>query len=60
MNNKGNFIQGVFSELRKVTWPTRKEAINYVIAVLAISIITAALLGGLDWVYELILNKFVF
>jgi preprotein translocase subunit SecE len=60
MNNKENFIQSVFSELKKVTWPTRRETINYVIAVLVISIVTAAILGGLDWVYELLLNKFVF
>jgi len=60
MNNKENFMQGVFSEMRKVTWPTKKETINYVVAVLVISVLTAALLGGLDWLYELILKKFVF
>jgi preprotein translocase subunit SecE len=40
------------SELRKVTWPTREEALRLTYVVIALSIVMGALLGGVD----LILN----
>ena len=54
MNNKGNFVQGIFKELRKVTWPTRKETIKYVINVIFFSFVVAMILGLLDLVFFLI------
>jgi preprotein translocase subunit SecE len=40
------------SELRKVTWPTREEAIRLTYVVIGLSIVMGALLGATD----LILN----
>ncbi len=51
-----NAIQRYFAEtigeLRKVTWPTRKEATNLTIIVLIVMGIMTGLLGFLDWVYS--------
>ena len=43
-----NFIGEVFSELRKVVWPTREEATRLTILVITISLIVGAVLGALD------------
>ena len=40
------FFRDVYSELKKVTWPSRKMVITYTIAVLVMSAVMAALLGA--------------
>ena len=51
-----NFIQKYFGEtvgeLRKVTWPTRKEATNLTLIVIAVVVAMGLLLGALDFVYS--------
>lgn len=59
MNNKGNFVQGIFKELRKVTWPTRKETIKYVINVIFFSFVVAMILGLLDLVFFHVLENYI-
>ncbi len=46
-------------ELRKVTWPQRREVVVYSALVVMFSIITAAYFGLLDWVFTLGLEKLV-
>jgi len=53
------FFQEVQIEMKKVTWPTRPQAVNYTIAVVGISVAVAAFLGGLDYVFQFILNTFI-
>lgn len=53
------FIQEARTELKKVTWPTREEAIKYTASVIVISGGLALFLGGLDFVFQYILNKLV-
>lgn len=43
-----NYLKGVRSELRKVTWPSRKELINYTIIVIVVTIILAMIIGLFD------------
>jgi preprotein translocase subunit SecE len=54
------FIRETMGELRKVSWPTREEAINLTKVVLIVMIITGAFLGALDYlflqVFKLILS----
>lgn len=47
-----NYLRDTRAELRHVTWPTKSEAINYTIIVIAISIGTGVLLGLLDFVFQ--------
>ena len=42
------FLREARSELHKVTWPTRQEAINLTMIVIATSAAVGLLLGGID------------
>jgi preprotein translocase subunit SecE len=53
------FFKEVMAELRKVAWPTRQEVVGYSIVVLVSSIVIAAIVFGMDWVFtEAILALF--
>lgn len=45
------FGRETVGELRKVSWPTRTEALSLTRVVIIVMIIMGALLGGLDWVF---------
>ncbi len=42
-----------------VSWPTRRQAVAYTIVTIAISIATAAFLGFFDYIFSLVLQKFI-
>lgn len=48
VNVSHNFASDVASELRKVTWPTRKETIRLTAIVIVISLIIGAYIGIID------------
>jgi preprotein translocase subunit SecE len=60
---KQNFIQRYFNEtigeLRKVSWPTRKEAFNLTIIVLVVMVLMSLVLGLLDGVYSYVFRLFL-
>ena len=45
----GQFLKEVRGELRKVSWPTREEVINYSLIVLVLLVILTAFIGFLDY-----------
>ena len=45
------FGREVVAELRKVAWPTRQEVVSYSVVVLVASIVIAALIFGMDFVF---------
>ena len=47
-NAIARFYRETVGELRKVSWPTREEAINLTVIVLIVLIIMAILLGIID------------
>ena len=53
------FLKDVKSELKKVTWPTKQEATKHTITVIAVSIIAAAFLGGIDFLFNYLIEKFI-
>ena len=53
------FFKEVYVELRKTNWLSRNEVLRYTLLVLAVTIIVAALLGGLDYVFSTLVQKFV-
>lgn len=53
------FIKEAKVELKKVTWPTRQETIHHTMTVIIISAALAVFLGGLDYLFQFILNRFV-
>jgi preprotein translocase subunit SecE len=46
------FLQDTWFELRKVSWPTRSEAVNLTIIVAAVTTFLALVLGLLDWMFS--------
>ena len=54
-----DYLRDVRGELRHVSWPSRKQTINYTIIVLIISIVTGLFLGFLDFVFSTVLKHFV-
>jgi len=53
------FLKEVRLEMKKVNWPTRKETTRYTLIVIGVSLVVAAFLGGLDFIFTTLLNKFV-
>ena len=53
------FLRESRLELKKVSWPRRQETIQYTLAVIVMSLALAAFLGGLDYLFQLVLNKFL-
>lgn len=44
-----SFLSEVRLELEKVTWPKRNTVVNYLSLVIAISIVVAVFVGGVDY-----------
>jgi len=53
------FLKEVRLELKRVTWPTRQETIKHTFVIIGFSLAVAAFLGGLDFLFSYLLNKFV-
>lgn len=48
-----NYLKASIEEMKKVTWPTKKETYNHTLLVIAVSLGVAAFLGALDYVFNL-------
>jgi len=65
-NEKPNFFQRIkrwfketAGELRKVSWPTREEALALTRIVLIVTIIMSAILGVLDFIFARLVGLLV-
>jgi len=54
-----NFFKGAKSELKKVSWPTKKELRNYTAIVIVVVAIITVLIWGLDFLFKGLLGIFV-
>ena len=52
MSKLANYIKGSVEEMKKVTWPTKKETQNYTYLVIGVSLAVAAFLGALDYIFS--------
>jgi preprotein translocase subunit SecE len=50
------YLKSAVSELRKVTWPTKTQTINYSIVVIAMSIGVALFFGLFDYILNILLG----
>lgn len=64
METKAGFVQSIrtyfresFEELKKVTWPTRKETLQKTLTVIIFSVGVALFLGALDILFSFLLQK---
>ena len=53
------YLNGVKNELKKVKWPTRKEAVRLTIVVVALVFIFSAYIGVLDYIFTYLIRLFV-
>ena len=59
MNTFINYLKETRAEMQHVSWPTRSQATWFTVVVVVISILTALFLGFFDYLFSLILTKFV-
>ena len=53
---KTSFMRGVRHEFKKIVWPSKKSVFYYSLAVVTISIISSAMIWGLDTVLKKLLG----
>ena len=53
------FLKEVRLEIKKINWPTKDQTIKYTLIVLGISGTVAFFLGGLDYIFSILLNTFI-
>ncbi|OHA89820.1 MAG: preprotein translocase subunit SecE [Candidatus Zambryskibacteria bacterium RIFCSPHIGHO2_02_FULL_43_14] len=54
-----NYIRDTRGELKYVSWPTRRQSIIFTVVVVVISILVSIFLGFFDYLFSLILEKFI-
>ena len=61
MSKIANYLTTAVQEMKKVSWPTKKETYHYTVLVIVISVAIAGFLGGLDYLFnallQVLLNK---
>jgi preprotein translocase subunit SecE len=53
------YFRDTRGELRKVSWPTRKQATNLTLIVLAVTAVMAAFLGAIDFIFATLVSMIV-
>ena len=56
MTTPVSFLQQVYAELKKVTWPTRQEVVRLTATVILVSVIVGVFIGGLDFAFTSLLQ----
>ncbi len=46
------YFRETWFELKKVSWPTRREAVNLTIIVIVVTIFLSIILALMDWVFQ--------
>jgi preprotein translocase subunit SecE len=59
MANITGYFKEVKTEMKKVDWPSRKQAGKYALAIIIVSLIAGAFLGVLDFVFTSLLERFI-
>jgi len=55
-NKLTNYIKNSIIELKKVSWPTKQQAVRHTLLVIAISLVVAAFLGIVDFILTKVLQ----
>ena len=51
-NRLTRYFKETWFELKKVSWPTRREALNLTLMVIAVTSFLAIVLGIMDWLFK--------
>ena len=58
VGSRFRFIRDIIAELKKVVWPSRREAIYLTTLVLIVTVAMGILLGALDYGFTQLVDKF--
>ncbi|HEY4505705.1 MAG TPA: preprotein translocase subunit SecE [Candidatus Paceibacterota bacterium] len=53
------YLKDTQGELKHVSWPTRAQSIAFTIVVVLISVFVSFFLGFFDYLFKLVIEKFV-
>jgi preprotein translocase subunit SecE len=59
MNRFINYIKDTRAEMAHVSWPTRRQTMALTAVVILVSLATSAYLGFFDYLFSLVLQKFI-
>lgn len=59
MQNFINYLKDTVAELKRVSWPTNKQALIYTALVVVVSLIVALYIGLFDYLFSNVLNWFI-
>lgn len=51
-----NYFLGSYAEMKKVTWPTKNQTINYSLVVISLSLAVAFFFGIMDYILNYGIN----
>ena len=54
-----NFLREVKAEIHKITWPGKDELIGTTVIVCFLSLVFAAILGGMDAGFSILIKKII-
>jgi preprotein translocase subunit SecE len=54
------FIKEVLVEMKRVSWLSKKDVVNYTLLVLLVTIVVAFFLGGLDYIFTTIIKNLIY
>lgn len=60
MSKITSYIKDSVEEMKKVTWPTKKETYRYTVLIIGISLGVAIFLGSLDYIFNLGIKAFLY
>ncbi len=55
----GNYLKESKDEMKKVVWPTRAQTTRYTIMVIGVTVVVAAFLGALDFLFTFVMDKLI-
>jgi preprotein translocase subunit SecE len=59
LNKIITFVKEARIELGKVNWPSKRQTVNYTLIVIGVSLVVAAFLGGLDYIFSTLMKAFI-
>jgi len=54
-----NYLLGSYEEMKKVSWPTKKQTVNYSWLVVGLSVGVAVLFAILDYIFNLGIEQII-
>jgi len=52
-------VRDMKGEMKKIVWPTKKTVLNNTLVVIVVMILSALLIGGVDYILMLLVNLFL-